>query len=45
MSGMYSFFQQKTRKKITAGHEKVLTLQKQVRILKKHFRILILDKF
>ena len=32
-------------KKIIPGREKVLTLQKQVRLLKKKFRILIPEKF
>ena len=39
MSMIYSFFQQKTYKKITPGPEKVPTLQKSVGIFKKKFKI------
>ena len=36
LSRIYSFFQQKTYKKITSGPEKLLTLQKPFRTLKKN---------
>ena len=43
--GYIDYSSRRHKQKITPGREKVLTLQKPVRILKKKIRILILDKF